>query len=134
MQYCLAIPFFDKLNLFCMCQCKAFAQMVDIWKFAACCLNREKGFLILCSSLLETAPGFLTVNLLGSWFNYWSKTREYNNYMLRWSYKTIWIHFNLILMLKCKISAIWLVETAHIFLIFLIATVHISMECETQES
>ena len=36
--------------------------------------------------------------------------------------------------LKCKISAIWLVETACIFLIFLIATVQISMECESQES
>ena len=35
------------------------------------------------------------------------------------------------LSLKCKISAIWLVETACIFLIFLIATVQISMECET---
>ena len=36
--------------------------------------------------------------------------------------------------LKCQISAIWLVETASIFLIFLIATVQILMECETQES
>ena len=39
-----------------------------------------------------------------------------------------------LLSLKCKITAIWLVETACIFLIFLIATVQISMECETQES
>ena len=31
-------------------------------------------------------------------------------------------------------TAIWLVETAYIFLMFLIATVQISMECETQES
>ena len=38
------------------------------------------------------------------------------------------------LLLKCKISAIWLVETACIFPIFLIATTQISMECETQES
>ena len=30
--------------------------------------------------------------------------------------------------------AIWLVETACIFLIFLITAVEISMECETQES
>ena len=37
------------------------------------------------------------------------------------------------LSLKCKISVIWLIETAFIFLIFLIATVQISMECETQE-
>ena len=29
-QYCLANLFFDKQNLFCMCQCKTFAQMVDI--------------------------------------------------------------------------------------------------------
>ena len=34
---------------------------------------------------------------------------------------------------KCKISAIWLVETASIFLIFLIATVQMWMGCETQE-
>ena len=38
------------------------------------------------------------------------------------------------LSLKCKISAVWLVETACIFLIFLIATVQMSMKCETQES
>ena len=35
---------------------------------------------------------------------------------------------------KWKISAIWLVETASIFLIFLIATVQISLECEMQET
>ena len=38
------------------------------------------------------------------------------------------------LSLKCKISAIWLVEKECIFLIFLIATVQISMKCEKQES
>ena len=38
------------------------------------------------------------------------------------------------LSLKCNISAIWLVETACIFLIFLIATEQISMKCEIQES
>ena len=31
------------------------------------------------------------------------------------------------LLLKCKISSTWLVETAHIFLIFLIATIQISI-------
>ena len=47
----------------------------------------------------------------------------------------LYINCNIIctLSLKCKISAILLVETAFIFLIFLIATVQISMECETQE-
>ena len=35
---------------------------------------------------------------------------------------------------KCKISAIWLVETASIFIIFLISTVLISMGYEMQES
>ena len=39
-----------------------------------------------------------------------------------------------VLSLKCKISAVWLVETACIFLIFLIPTVQISMECKTQEN
>ena len=38
------------------------------------------------------------------------------------------------LSLKCKISAIWLVEKACMYLIFLIATVQMSMECNTQES
>ena len=38
------------------------------------------------------------------------------------------------LSLKCKISAIWLVETTCIFLILLFANEQISMECETQES
>ena len=39
-----------------------------------------------------------------------------------------------LLSLKCKISVFWLVKTACIFLVFLIATKQISMECETQES
>ena len=41
-----------------MCQGKAFAQMVDIWKFTACCLNRGKGFLILRSSLIRNSSLF----------------------------------------------------------------------------
>ena len=45
------------------------------------------------------------------------------------------IHDQLIyLSLKCKISAIWLVEAAWIFLIFLFATMQISMGCETKEN
>ena len=47
-----------------------------------------------------------------------------------YSHSLIYFHLSL----KCKISAIWLVETACIFLIFLIATVQISMDCEMQES
>ena len=58
MQYCLAIPIFDKQNLFCMFQCKAFIQMVDIRKFPGRCLNREKGFLILRSSLIRNSSLF----------------------------------------------------------------------------
>ena len=42
--------------------------------------------------------------------------------------------FYFILLLKCKISEILLFKTACIFLIFLITTMQISMECETQES
>ena len=42
--------------------------------------------------------------------------------------------YNLKLSLNCKIPAIWLVDRACKFLMFLIATVQISMECETQES
>ena len=75
--YWVAIPFLDKQNLFCMGQCKAFAQMVNIWKFPALCLKREKGFLILRRS--ETAPCFLVVNSLGSWFSYF--LRSGNQYM-----------------------------------------------------
>ena len=40
----------------------------------------------------------------------------------------------LLLQLKYKMSPIRLLETACIFLTFLISTVQISMECETQES
>ena len=40
--------------------------------------------------------------------------------------------FYRLLLLKCKISAISLVETAFIFLVFLIATAQTSMECEMQ--
>ena len=36
--------------------------------------------------------------------------------------------------LKCKVSAIRLVDTACIFLIFAIAAVQISVGCETQET
>ena len=42
--------------------------------------------------------------------------------------------FLCILSLKCKISGIWLVKIACMFLISLIATVQISMECKTQEN
>ena len=38
------------------------------------------------------------------------------------------------LSLQCKIFAIWLVEKVCTFLTFLIATVQISIECETKES
>ena len=38
------------------------------------------------------------------------------------------------LSLKCKTSAISLVETACMFLIFLITSMQISMECEMKES
>lgn len=45
------------------------------------------------------------------------------------------IHDQLIyLSLKCKISTIWLVEAAWIFLIFLFATMQISMGCEAKEN
>ena len=39
----------------------------------------------------------------------------------------------LTLSLKCKIFTIWLVETACVLMIFLITTVQISIECETQK-
>ena len=70
----LQFHFFDKQNLFCMSQCEAFAQMVDIWKFSACCLNREKGYLILCTSLVRNSSlfsggkfGRVVVKLLSLW-------------------------------------------------------------------
>ena len=47
----------------------------------------------------ETAFCFLSVNSVRSWFNYFLRSgnqNTYYTYMLRWSYKTIWIHFNLI--------------------------------------
>ena len=48
----------------------------------------------------ETVPCFLAVNSVGSWFNYFLRSGNqntgYNTYKLRWSYKTIWIHFNLV--------------------------------------
>ena len=40
----------------------------------------------------------------------------------------------ILLLLKFKVTAVLLVETVCTFLILLIATVEISMECETQES
>ena len=65
------------------------------------------------------------------------KMRDMQRHMLLWENIHVcikFIHDNGSLSLKCKISAIWLVETAWIFLIFLIATKQISMECETHES
>ena len=55
---CLPIPLFDKQNLFCTCQCKVFAQMVDIWKFEVRCLNKETECLILWSSLIRNSSLF----------------------------------------------------------------------------
>ena len=69
-------------------------------------------------------------------FSYWGKGQGHLKFNGVWpsQRKSTCILYYSLLSLKCKISAIWLVETACIFLIFLIATVHISMECETQES
>ena len=53
---------------------------------------------------------------------------EYCFFFWRKIYPFDWGYWRL--SLKCKISAIWLVETACTFLIFLIATIQISMECE----
>ena len=80
---CFVISFFDKQNLFslhkkwsfpadlvmfteeicngklyflcsvCMRNVKRSLNVVYIWKFAARCLNSEKGFLTLCSSLIR---------------------------------------------------------------------------------
>ena len=58
LQYCLAITCFDKEKLFCICQCEVLAQIMDIWKLEDRCLNREKGFLILCSSLFKNSSLF----------------------------------------------------------------------------
>ena len=41
-----------------MCQSKVFTQMVDISKFPARYLNRQNGFLILCSSLIRNSSLF----------------------------------------------------------------------------
>ena len=35
---------------------------------------------------------------------------------------------------KCKMSALWMIETVSMFTIFLAAIVPIKMECETQEN
>ena len=78
MQYHLVIPFYDKQNLFYMCQCKAFVQMVDIWKFAVRCLNKEKGFWSFVARWSETAPCFLAVNSVGSWWNYFLRSWNQN--------------------------------------------------------
>ena len=50
--------------------------------------------------LSETAACFLAVNSVGSSFKNFLRSKNqntgFNIYMLRWSYKTIWIHVNLI--------------------------------------
>ena len=52
-------------------------------------------------------------------------------YKLNWTF--YWKDFFRVLLLKYKISAVWLVEARCIFLIFLYARVQLSMGCETQE-
>ena len=69
-------------------------------------VHSNSGYLKICSSLPEqrkgifdlvhssgTAPYFLVVNSVGSWFHYFlrsgNQTRGYNTYMLWWSYKAI---------------------------------------------
>ena len=63
---------------------------------------------------------------------------QYGKYFPSFAYFVTYLHEKrgkyLLLSLKCKLSAIWLVETSCVFPIFLIATVQISMESETQES
>ena len=65
---------------------------------------------------------------------WWSMAKPHlnvNNFMNRHS---LLHNAYVTLSLKCKTSATWLVEKACIFLIFSIATVQISIECETKES
>ena len=65
---------------------------------------------------------------------WWSMAKPYlniNNFMNR--YSLLHIAYDT-LSVESKNFAIWLVEKACIFLIFLFATVQTSTECETKES
>ena len=79
-------------------------------------MNFASGFHI--NSYIYSLKLYITVSTWNVWLgSEYTSVKEYiQNY--RWS----------------KISAIWLVEIAYIFLIFLIATLQILMECETLES
>ena len=97
-QYCLAIPFFDKQNLFCMYNAK---RLLRCWIFENLHLvawTEKRDFWSCAVHWSKTAPCFLVVNLVGSWFNYFlrsgNQSRGVYTYMLQWPYKTIWINFN----------------------------------------
>ena len=77
MQYCIAIPFFDKhiYSLFCIRQCKAFAQLENLQLVA---WTEKRNFWSCVVHWSETAPCLLAVNSVGSWFDYFLRTANQN--------------------------------------------------------
>ena len=84
------------------------------------------------------SSGTLTVIAIRSWllsiYMHLHINTLYSKYALHVLYITLLYIYYITLSLKFKIFTIWLVETACIFLIFLIAIVQLSMKCGTQES
>ena len=65
---------------------------------------------------------------------YWKAFKNDIETDKKWGFLVSLLSVFMYLSLKCKTSAISLVETACMFLIFLITSMQISMECETKES
>ena len=84
--------------------------MVDVWKFAARFLNTKKVFLVLCSSLIKTAPCFLALNSVGSWFNYFLRSGNQNTGYCRFSYTGTWELVNLFVGQKI-LATIFVIKT-----------------------
>ena len=76
MQYCLAIPFFDKHNLFCMRQCKTSAQLENL-QLVAWTTTEKRDFWSCVLHWSKTAPCFLAVNSIGLWFNYFLRSANH---------------------------------------------------------
>ena len=75
MQKCLATLYFDKYNLFCMRQYKAFAQLENLqlvlW-------TEKKNFWSCVDHWSETALYLLAENSVESWFNYFLQSMNQN--------------------------------------------------------
>ena len=77
----------------------AYAQLVYIWKFPAWCVKRKKGFLILCSSLIQNSSLFSDGKfgrVVVYFFSLYQESKHRGIIPICYygNMKPLWIHFN----------------------------------------